>query len=554
MTFLGLGGATVAWFFLGGALVLVSLYWLRQHRRRVEVTSIMFWQEFVDKRETSRLWGRLTQFLSLLLQLLILACLVLALGNPHVGETLNGRNVVLLIDTSASMNATDVRPNRMMRAKEEAKRLVREMAAADTALVIDMGAHPHALGPWETDGEKLVQQIDGVLAKQEAANLERAIGLAKAALQGRNRPTLVVFGDGDWPKDTFSRDDLRGYALHFVSVGERADNLAITAFSGRRRPSDPARFDLYLEVQNFGDTSQAVTIEIRSGAVTLDQQGMTIAAGARFRRSYSDFGRQGGRFEARIIPSGADYLERDNTASTEVPQRKQRRVLLVSEGNLFLEGALLADTTCEFDRIALPVAAETRDYDVVVWDRVVGSLATRNVPALYIAPPSSPGNFSLGKTLANPTIDQISAHPVMRNLTFGDVNIRAAKIFTPKDTDLILARSFGYPVIVAQEQPTRAIAIGFDLRKTDLPLRASFPLLLAQSLDWLVSDVTDVQAWVGALEVSESHIKPQPQSKTTPLPKRQAVLFRHDLWVYLALIALGVVFLEWFSYHRRFTV
>ena len=44
----------------------------------------------------------------------------------------------------------------------------------------------------------------------------------------------------------------------------------------------------------------------------------------------------------------------------------------------------------------------------------------------------------------------------------------------------------GGPLIYALEEPDRkAIFVGFDLFKTDFPLRVAFPLILSNRLRWL---------------------------------------------------------------------
>jgi hypothetical protein len=53
------------------------------------------------------------------------------------------------------------------------------------------------------------------------------------------------------------------------------------------------------------------------------------------------------------------------------------------------------------------------------------------------------------------------------------------------------------PLIVAREQSgsggtnRRSVAVGFDLRQSDLPLRVAFPVLLMNVMDWFAGDVDD---------------------------------------------------------------
>ena len=68
----------------------------------------LLWRDLIRDRTANAPWQRLRRNLLLLLQLLILALLVLALARPTL--PLEGQidgNLIVLLDTSASMGATD---------------------------------------------------------------------------------------------------------------------------------------------------------------------------------------------------------------------------------------------------------------------------------------------------------------------------------------------------------------------------------------------------------------------------------------------------------------
>src|SRR5512138_1613723 len=96
---------------LAGAAVVV-FYILKLRRRPVAVPFSKIWQRILRDKEATSLFSRLKRLLSLLLQLALLALLVFALGDPRTAvEVVKGRNVVVLVDTSASMQASDGGPS-----------------------------------------------------------------------------------------------------------------------------------------------------------------------------------------------------------------------------------------------------------------------------------------------------------------------------------------------------------------------------------------------------------------------------------------------------------
>jgi len=109
------------------AVPILILYMLKLRRREVEVSSVMLWQMLLRDREANAPWQRLKRNLLLLLQLLLLAALVIALARPFLRvPAIAAGTVVVLLDASASMNATDARsvPNRFEAAKAAARQLI----------------------------------------------------------------------------------------------------------------------------------------------------------------------------------------------------------------------------------------------------------------------------------------------------------------------------------------------------------------------------------------------------------------------------------------------
>ena len=95
-------------FLFGLALPIVVLYILKLRRRREPVSTLMFWEQIFRERQTTSLFQKLKHLLSLLLQLLFLALLVLAIARPQSAFlTKSARQLILIIDHSASMNAVE---------------------------------------------------------------------------------------------------------------------------------------------------------------------------------------------------------------------------------------------------------------------------------------------------------------------------------------------------------------------------------------------------------------------------------------------------------------
>ena len=139
MIFAGLSATTLLGVFAAFALATVTLYVLKLRRRPVAVPFSPIWQRVLRDKDASRLYSRLRHLLSLLLQLVLIGLLVFALGDPRPSQGMrSARNVVVLVDASASMQAVDVKPTRLDAAKVEVRKLVLGLGGSDRMLIVKM--------------------------------------------------------------------------------------------------------------------------------------------------------------------------------------------------------------------------------------------------------------------------------------------------------------------------------------------------------------------------------------------------------------------------------
>ena len=109
------------------ALPVVVVFYLLKRKRVVKlVSSTLLWQKFLAETQASAPFQRLRHNWLLILQLLMLALVVFALGRPYfAGNTKSSGLRVLILDASASMQSTDEAPSRFEKARSEALKWTR---------------------------------------------------------------------------------------------------------------------------------------------------------------------------------------------------------------------------------------------------------------------------------------------------------------------------------------------------------------------------------------------------------------------------------------------
>ena len=502
MILAGLHLAQLATLFgLAGAAV-VALYILKLRRRAIAVPFSPLWQRILRDKEATSLFSKLKRLLSLLLQLALLALLVLALGDPRAAATLmKGRNVVVLVDASASMQATDAFPTRLEAAKSEVKKIVRGLGGADRMLVAQMDATVTPLGPMSGDTSELEREVDDIRATDTRADFARALRFATDALRGADSPEIIVVSDGALGPASDAQGPVRlgGAKLSYVSLGNPAKrrNVGVTEFSVRRYPLDKSRYEVMLEATNTGEAPEDVEVSLLGDGQLVDLTKLRLQPGERLPRFYPNLSGASRTLEARIaFPGGVrDDLPADDHAYALLPERRRAKVLVVSEGNLYLQAALLLDEYLDVTMVtpkeyATSYAAGGAKADVIIFDRVTPAEPPR-AHALYLDPRGAGAPVKVGDEIPQPGFDKIDRkHPIVRFLALGDVNIAKAHKLTGQAGDKTVGASEpGGPILVAGTRASyKFVAMGFDPAASDLPLRTAWPLFLLDTINWFADE------------------------------------------------------------------
>jgi hypothetical protein len=499
MILTGLTFTQLATIFACAGLGVVALYLLKLRRRTVTVPFSALWDRILRDRDASALFSKLKRILSLLLQLALLGLLVLALGNPRLGERiLAGRTLVVLVDASASMQATDVRPSRFSVAKDEARKMVRGLGGGDRMLIARMSADVMALGPMTGDTATLERELDSLEVTDAAADFPRALRFANDVLRGAAGGEIVVVSDGALGPavDASGAVHVPQARLSFVPVGRSGRNVGITQFSVRRYPLDKSRYEVMLELSNTGTAPEEVELQLLGDGSLVDLTRLKLAPGERLPRFYPLLSGASRTLEAKIAMADGthDDLAVDDHAYALLPERHRSRVLVVTEGNTYLEAALLLGEYLDVTDVAPAGYAQAMaqgGWDAVIFDRVVPAVPPK-ASALYLDPAGPGAPVSATQELMAPAFDKIDrTHPIVRYTALEDVNISVGRKLVPESGDRVVgaSESGASPILVAGTRGGfKFVALGFDVRKSDLPLRPAWPLFVLDCLDWFANE------------------------------------------------------------------
>lgn len=476
--------APLALFLSALSIPVILLYMLRLRRREVQVSSTFLWQQILRDREANAPWQKLRRNLLLLLQLIILLALVFSLARPYIEvPTVTTGRIALLLDASASMNATDLGVTRFEAAKQQAVNIIDSLTPGDTLAVIRVGTAPEMVENYTNDWVKLREVINGLQPSKSTADWNAALTLAAAGAVGADKFTIILISDGGLPNDlAASYGDVK-----FIPVGSSASNVAITALAPADDPIKGAQ--VYARLTNFGAQPADVIFTLNLDGQLAKALPYTVPATSSTDIVISDIPAEFHRVEAQISrPSTSnipDYLDLDDTAWATYNPVAAQRAIIFSSGNRFLEQGLNSFPDWKVSRGSLDTGIPTDPFDLYVFDGWLPSkLPDANL--LIIDPPSDTPLFQVGAKTDKTKITSVLADdPRTRYLKFNDVNIREFKTISAGNWAQPLVSAEGGPLILAGTVDTRRVAlITFALRDSDLPLKIAWPILLANLTSW----------------------------------------------------------------------
>jgi Ca-activated chloride channel family protein len=256
---------------------IVALYFLRIRRPTRIVPALNLWPDQIRDRQANVPWQRLRLSWLLLLQLLAAALLVAAAVQPALSAgTSLARHSVVLLDVSASMQARDVQPSRLDEAKKEIGGIIDQLGPQDRMTLIAVGSVPRILVSVVGDRQALHRAVNEIGASNGQADLSAALTLAAGLVRPGDDARAYLFSDGIvGPIRTDSGNGLP-FPVEYHRIGVSGENVGLTSLVVRTGAQSRAA---YLHVQNFGQQARSFSLEWRADGRLVDSRPLTLAGG-----------------------------------------------------------------------------------------------------------------------------------------------------------------------------------------------------------------------------------------------------------------------------------
>lgn len=497
---------------LSAVPVVIVLYLLKPKGKDYRISSNLLWDKLFLNQQSKTFLEKFIHNILMYLQIVILMLLVLALMSPYIHRQGKSRgNVILVLDTSGSMqhDAGDGR-TRMEKALEQAESLIASSEGTAFSIVTNDCTGTDLLAVGVTDKSSLYAALNQIECCDGAGNLtdaqsivETLKGTAEEPEESSSNTEVVVFTDGNGAEDAMSFREyfdaqvlVMGDAVSNVSnnfltyaeteAGEANGTDKADAAPDETEPDSGSIITCASSLTNYSDAEASLEISLYDGNRLIEIKQLTLAAGETTLCFFEDFEWWGDPLRSEVNSvrfagkDDTDSLVGDNVAYAIKTQADRIDAVLIGDGNTYIEKAYQAAVGTSLTRAESESALQDEDQTVRIYDAGALNSPRDDVSAMVFGDSSNSAG-TVEKVMLTVTDCELTSG--LPSFTIG-VN----------ETNVYEVPSWGNGFLWAggqcagyygEHDGVKTIVVGFDIRESDFPLKAEFPVFISNAIHFL---------------------------------------------------------------------
>lgn len=467
---------------------IVLLYLLKQKAEEEKVSSLYLWQAVYKNLQASTPWEKLENNLLMYLQILAMLLLIFAMTSPYL--TKGGKdyqNVLLVLDQSGSMNSIyEDDQTRLDVAKEQAKDYIDQIPSDVRVSVIVGSGESEVILNNSNDRLEIKRVIDEIEGTDTVGTLAGAVNLAESMTAGWENYQAVFFTD--------SSLDIGKVQGEIINLNSKGINGSVDYVSHKRE--EDGSLTVLVKVSNTGNEPLLAEVNLylddKLSQVEELGDGAALEPGESEILYFKNIEADHSVIKAEI--NEADSLAADNTAYDIISGGSTKKVLLISEQNVFLEKAVGTLPDIEIYKTTDVSNIGEEEFDLYIFDSEVPNTLPKTGNLLFFNPSKSAEGLFEVNGINNGTWITTKDHEVTayaKDFTFGVNEIIA--IDRPNWAESFLSytqngsqsgsnqsadgliKSAGF---IGKTAGRTVGVVAFDIHHSDLPLQAEFPILI----------------------------------------------------------------------------
>ena len=455
----------------------IMLYILKRKYKEEVISSSLLWKEVYKNTRANTPWEKFKKNIMLLLQIIIILSVILALMSPFI--SIGGKsykNVIMVIDNTASMNTIyDDSNSRLEQGKTLAKEYLNSTKEGTNTYIISYDGTSNLLLNGDFNKSNASSIIDKISTSYGSGDISDVVSFVKAIGDGIGEEyEALIFTDKQ-----VAISDING---RIVYLGNSGLNGSVDNVS-HKFVDDKVK--VIANVTNNGDSLYEGDFSLYNGEELVAVEGVTLQVGESKTLSFQLDSLNSDYLKGEL--SRKDILIEDNTYYHVVNENKVKKILLVTDENVFLEKAFgIIENTEVYKTNDVSNITDNDEYDLYVFDNKMPEVMPRKGSILFINPNSNEFfNVLEGGEIGQATAvkGSVSSYLEDTQFTLSEYNI----IETPYYGTNILTiddNSIGFK---GEINDRKIAALSFDLHSTDFALKKEFPILIYELGEELIS-------------------------------------------------------------------
>ncbi|BCZ48495.1 hypothetical protein psyc5s11_45620 [Clostridium gelidum] len=437
--------------------LVILLYILKRKYREKEVSSSLLWKEAYKNTQANTPWEKLKVSIMMILQILIILLIIFALMSPFLkfgGKTY--KNLIIVMDTTASMSTLYERDKtRLDEGKEMTKEYIKSIKESTNNYIIAFNG---------TSNIETKNSIDEVTQTYGSGDISSVLSYVRSLGEGLEEYEVLVVTDKN-----IDLGDVNGKVISLANSGE---NAAITNLSHK---FVEGKMKVIATVKNTGNSDYSGDFSLYNGDELLKVESLDLPKGESKTLNFELEDFKGDYLKGEL--SKKDLISGDNTYYDVVSNNKGKKVLLVTEKNVFLEKSFNNIENVDLYKTNDVNNMTEEDYDLYVFDNVTPEIMPKKGSILFINPTSNEffkveNKEELGQ--ATGVQEELSKYTKDIKFTLSSYkNIELpyfGKAFLKVDGNTI-----GF---LGEINGRSIAALGFDVHNSDFVLKKEFPILV----------------------------------------------------------------------------
>lgn len=502
-------GSLVPLIFLVGVPIIIILYMLKPKGITKVMPSLMLWKEAERNERSATFAKKLIRNILMFLEIAALLLLMFAAMSPAIkrGKSGQSKNTVIVIDTTGSMSFhvtnKETSKTRFDMAILDAKDYV-EMTSGETS-IITCGSRVQTEVSKSRDKLRLKKILSGIKPTDETGDICKA----ESVINSLEADKIIILTDADGAKTLESMAAKLGAEVRIY--GEPVCNVGISQLSIRE--NEDGLYDIAMSYDVTGDSTAVFDVslydengnllEVRTVDTSEHESNTVLMLGKEVSGGYVKAQLSSIRYKnSQDKQDIQDGLDRDDTAYAVIDKNVDSDCYLVGAGNVYFEkaytaatGKLVIKTTSDSDISK----AEQGKNSIAIYDRA--DLVLKNVPRLIQGYSDSDSENVSGAMVTVKTGDLITD---MSDYTFGAGDLSVLKTPEWAEPLMVIKSEDGTEKTVAyygENNGVKCIVLGFDIRNSELPLMAEFPIFVADSVSYLSNEKMLQSTYISAGDV-----------------------------------------------------